>query len=152
MPSLPPPLGALATWIGKPTLDGDQRAEAVLAAASNLVEGYTGRDWSTIDDAPEGVIDLVVQVAARVYLSPPNPNVRNWAGGPFSEGYFDAAQNGLYLTSEERSQLDRYRTSVGGIGTITTTRNDRGCDTIYVPTAPAPSGYPFPWYSADGMW
>ena len=31
-----------------------------------------------------------------------------------------------------------------------TTRGDEWpLDTVYVPTGPAPSGYPFPWYSAD---
>lgn len=152
MPSpLPPPLSSLAAWIGVPaaSLDADPRAEAVLAAASNLVQGYTGKDWTT--DAPADVIGVVVQAAARVYLSPANPNVKNWGGGTFSEGYFDAAQNGLYLTDSEYAVLNRYKAGVQNIGTIGTTRGESSGDTVYVPTGPPPSGYPFPWYAADGF-
>lgn len=148
MTTLPPPVDSLSAWIGQSITD-DERAEAVLSAASNLVAAYAGKDWSTTD-APADVTDIVVQVAARVYLSPPNSNVRQWTKGPFGEGYFDAAQNGLYLTDEEKTALNRFRANASGLGTLSTTRGEGVGDTIYVPTGPPPAGYPFPWYAADG--
>lgn len=149
MTVLPPPVSSLAAWVGESIDDADPRAAAVLSAASNLVSAYAGRDWS-VTEAPADVADIVVQVAARVYLSPANSNVRNWNKGPFAEGYFDAAQNGLYLTDEEKTALNRFRSTASGLGTVSTTRGEGGGDTIYVPTGPEPSGYPFPWYAADG--
>jgi hypothetical protein len=149
MTTLPPPVADLAAWVGQDIAPDDLRAGAVLSAASNLVAAYTGKDWSTTE-APADVVDIVVQVAARVYLSPANPNVRNWNKGPFAEGYFDAAQNGLYLTDEEKTALNRFRTAASGLGTLSVTRGEGGGDTIYVPTGPEPAGYPFPWYAADG--
>ena len=146
---LPPPISALSAWIGQSLAADDERAGAVLSAASNLVSAYAGRDWTTAD-APADVVDIVVQVAARVYLSPANSNVRQWTKGPFGEGYFDAAQNGLYLTDEEKTVLNRFRSAASGLGTLSVTRGEPLDGTIYVPTGPAPSGYPFPWYAADG--
>lgn len=149
MTTLPPPIDALAAWVGQDIAPDDSRAAAVLSAASNLVSAYAGKDWSTTE-APADVADIVIQVAARVYLSPANANVRQWTKGPFGEGYFDAAQNGLYLTDEEKTTLNRYRSIASGLGTLSTTRGEANEGTIYVPTGPAPSGYPFPWYAADG--
>lgn len=151
MTTLPPPTDALEAWVGQPISSAVDatRAEAVLSAASNLVSAYAGKDWSTTD-APADVADIVVQVAARVYLSPANSNVRTWNKGPFTEGYFDAAQNGLYLTDEEKTALNRFRTAASGLGTVSVTRGEETEGTIYVPTGPEPSGYPFPWYAADG--
>ena len=149
MTTLPPPVSSLAAWIGQSIETDDPRAEAVLSAASNMVSAYAGKDWST-EDAPADVVDIAVQAAARVYLSPANPNIRNWNKGPFGEGYFDAAANGLYLTDEEKTVLNRFRTAAFGLGTVSTTRGSVTDGTIYVPTGPEPSGYPFPWYAADG--
>lgn len=145
MTTLPPPIGDLAAWVGQDIAPSDPRAGAVLSAASNLVSAYAGKDWTT-EDAPADVADIVVQVAARVYLSPANTNVRNWTKGPFNEGYFDAAANGLYLTDEEKTALNRFRTVASGLGTLSVTRGEGAGSTIYVPTGPPPSGYPFPWY------
>jgi hypothetical protein len=152
MTALPPPVSDLATWIGQDIAPADPRAAAVLSAASNLVIGYAGKtaDWTTGVEVPADVADVVIQVAARVYLSPANTNVRQWTKGPFTEGYFDAAGNGLYLTDEEKSVLDRFRTTASGLGVLSTTREDPNTGTIYVPTGPPPAGYDFPWYAADG--
>lgn len=153
MSTLPPLVQDLADWIGQPIpSDAEARAAAVLSAAANLVVGYAGKtaDWIADVEVPADVSDIVVQVAARVYLSPPNPNVRNWTKGPFAEGYFDAAGNGLYLTDEEKVTLDRFRSSASGLGVLSTTREDPTTGTIYVPTGPPPAGYDFPWYAADG--
>jgi hypothetical protein len=150
MTTLPPPTSALEAWVGQAIPSGVEttRADAVLSAASNLVAAYAGKTWT--DDVPADVVDIVVQVAARVYLSPPNANVRQWTKGPFGEGYFDAAQNGLSLTDDEKTTLGRFRSSASGLGTISVTREDASSGTIYVPTGPPPPGYPFPWYAADG--
>lgn len=152
MTTLPPPVSALAAWVGQTIPSDDPRAAAVLSAASNLVVAYAGKSdvWITDVDVPADVADIVVQVAARVYLSPPNTNVKQWTKGPFGEGYFDAAQNGLSLTDEEKATLNRFRVAASGLGTLSTTRGEGEGHTIYVPTGPAPSGYPFPWYAADG--
>lgn len=149
MTTLPPAIADLEAWIGQP-VESD-RAGAVLSAASNLVAAYASKaeDWAT-GEVPADVVDIAVQVAARVYLSPPNTNVRQWTKGPFGEGYFDAAANGLYLTDEEKASLGRFRSTASGLGTLTTTRGEDFNDTIYVPTGPPPAGYPFPWYAADG--
>jgi hypothetical protein len=150
MATLPPPFTTLEAWTGQAISTGPEldRAEAVLLAASNRVAAYASKEWT--DDVPDDVVDIVVQVAARVYLSPPNTNVRQWTKGPFGEGYFDAAQNGLYLTADEQAALGRFRTSPSGLGTLSVTREDASAGTIYVPTGPPPAGYDFPWYAADG--
>jgi hypothetical protein len=149
MTTLPPPIADLAAWIGEPIAADDSRAAAVLSAASNRVQDYTAKDWSTTE-APAAVTDVVVQAAARVYLSPANPNVKTWNKGPFSEGYFDSAQSGLYFTEDELAVLNRYISNTSGLGTLSVTRGEETEGTIYVPTGPAPAGYPFPWYAADG--
>src|SRR5690242_5975567 len=133
MTTLPPPVSSLAAWVGQSIEDADPRAVAVLSAATNLVSAYAGKDWSE-DAAPADVADIVVQVAARVFLSPANPNIRNWNKGPFAEGYFDSAANGLYLTDEEKTTLNRFRASASGLGTLTVTRESAADGTIYVPT------------------
>jgi hypothetical protein len=152
MTTLPPPVDALAAWVGQTIASDDPRAAAVLSAASNLVTAYAGKvsEWTPGVEVPADVGDIVVQVAARVYLSPPNSNVRQWTKGPFGEGYFDAAQNGLSLTSKEEATLDRFRSTASGLGVLSVTRGEGLSDTIYVPTGPEPAGYPFPWYAADG--
>lgn len=147
MTTLPPPVADLSAWVGQTIASDDSRAAAVLSAASNLVQGYTGKDWSA-EDAPADVADVVIQVAARVWRNP--SGAIHWTKGPFSERYTEDASNGLYLTDAEMSVLNRFRTSASGLGTLSTTRGEAGAHTIYVPTGPEPSGYPFPWYAADG--
>ena len=153
-----PPLASvsdLAAWVDQTIASDDPRAGAVLSAASALVRGYTKVTWvddtNALTDVPDDVAAVVVQVASRAWLNP-NPNLRNWNKGPFSEGYFDAAALGLYLSDADKDALTDYRTTPAstGLGTIGTTRGELGLDTVYVPTAPAPAGYLFPWYAADG--
>lgn len=153
-----PPLAQvsdLAAWVGQTIESADPRAGAVLSAASALVRGYTKKTWvdenGELAGVPEDASAVVVQVAARAWLNP-NPNLKNWNKGPFAEGYFDAASLGLYLSAADKDALADYRETGAstGLGTIGITRGDVGYDTAYVPTAPAPSGYPFPWYAADG--
>lgn len=147
MTTLPPPIADLAAWVGQDIAPDDLRAGAVLSAASSLVSGYAGKDWSTVE-APADVAAIVVQVAARVWSNPTGAVA--WTKGPFSERYSDSAALGLYLTESEQSALNRFRTSASGLGTLSVTRGEENEATIYVPTGPEPSGYPFPWYAADG--
>lgn len=156
--ALPPlaPVSDLAAWTGQTIPSADPRAGAVLAAASALVRAYAQKTWIDVDGVtllavPEDVAAVVVQVASRAWLNP-NPNLKNWNKGPFAEGYFDAASLGLYLSDVDKDALAIYRETGAstGLGTIGVTRGDSGFDTVYVPTGPAPSGYPFPWYAADG--
>lgn len=145
MTTLPPPVSALAAWVNQTIASDDARAVAVLSAASNRVAGYAQQTWIGEDatDAPADVVDIVVQVAARVWLNP-NPNLRNQAAGPFTEGYFDSVQGGLYLTEDEMAVLNRFLSNASGLGTITTTRDEIG--TVY-----DPAEFPFGWYDRPGV-
>lgn len=141
----------LAAWVGQDITD-DARALAVLSAASALVRGETGQTWvndsGSLADVPEDVAAIVVQVAGRVWANP--SGAIQWTRGPFSERYSDDAALGLFLTDAERAILSRYRVSgtPHGLGVLSTTRGDDYGSTVYVPTGPPPSGYPFPWYDS----
>jgi len=154
-----PPLAAvsdLAAWVGRDIPDADPRAGAVLSAASAIVRSEVDQTWvddqGALTEVPDDVAVVVVQVAARVWLNPSglesltiDDATRRWSSsGPL----------GLHLTDSERAILAKYRT-VGqprGIGVLSTTRGDDYGRTLYVPTAPEPSGYPFPWYDSQEMW
>lgn len=153
-----PPLATpsdLAAWVGltETSVSEDPRAGAVLSAASALVRAYTGETWTKDDGSlgvvPDDVAAIVVQVAARVWSNPDgltsvtiDDSTRRWG---------ESGTAGLYLTAAEKEMLQGYRSSSSstGLGSIGITRGDVGHDTIYVPTGPPPSGYPFPWYAAD---
>ena len=137
------------------TIDPDNaQAGSVLAMASALVRAYVG---STLvpDPAPDplvfpdAAVQVTVDVAYRVWTNPDaligdsiDDASRRWS---------DRAADGFYLTAANKMILDSLRTpaSNGGLWTLGTTRGDDYLDTIYVPTGPPPSGYPFPWYAAD---
>lgn len=148
MATLPPPIASLEAWVGNPIDADDARAAAVLSAATDLVRGYANRAW---DDAttPDEVSVVVIQVAARVWRNPSGALSRS--AGPFSETYAQDVAQGMFLSAGEQSILNRYRVTASGLNTVTTTREDPRTGTIYVPTGPPPSGYPFPWYAADGF-
>lgn len=154
-----PPLAQvsdLAAWVGQTIESADPRAGAVLSAASALVRSYTGENWVATDEAPlevpADVAAIVVQVAGRVWLNPDalesfsiDDSTRRWGAG---------GSAGLHLTAAEKDILGGYRQGgvSTGLGTIGVTRGDISGATGFVPTAPTPAGYPFPWYSADGPW
>lgn len=125
----------------------DPRAVSVLSIASNLVRAYL--DWSDSDpdEVPDAAKSVVIDVAARVWLNP---------GGLESDAIDDTqrrfgiqAHERFYLTAANKMMLDSLRTRrTGGLYTISV-RDDRTSSTIYVPTGPPPSGYPFPWYATD---
>lgn len=148
-----PPLAVpsdLAAWVGQDIPADDPRAEAVLSAASSLVRteipGQVHAAWAASDDTvPDTVRQVVVQVAARVWLNP--AGAVSVQVGQVSRRWPDTAADGLYLTGSERSVLSRYRASAPGLATLSTTRGEH-LASVYVPTAPEPAGYPFPWYAA----
>ena len=150
-----PPLAAvsdLAAWVGQDIPAADPRAGAVLSAASALVRGYTGQTWlkddGSLDDVPDDVNAVTVQVAARVWLNP---------GGLESATLDDATRRwgaagglGLRLTDADKEALAGHVTGTpADLGTVSFTTGATPAATIYVPTGPPPSGDPFPWYAAD---
>jgi hypothetical protein len=140
----------LSDWIGEPiTEEGDVgRAEGVLRLASALVRSYVGTTWvdesgALETDIPDGVADVVLQVAGRGYTNPDgwaNESLDDWRGGqrPLQEW-------GLYLTASEKSILDGHRPRrPSGIGAISTTKASTTTDLSgWVPTD---GGTLFPWY------
>lgn len=141
----------LSDWIGEPinesSADG-RRAEGVLRLASALVRAYSGATWipeggTAPVDVPDGVSDVVLQVAARGYTNPEswsNEAVDDWRGGgrPIEE-------MGLYLTASEKAILAEHRPRVAsGIGVVGTTKISTEVDlSLWVPTEGGPL---FPWY------
>lgn len=131
-----PPLAAvddLAAWVG--TIADEERAEAVLAAASTLVRSETRRAWlvdggDLDDDDPaidtddlEVARTIVVQAAGRVWRNP--GGLIQESTGPFSARFPDWVAEGLRLTDTEKEMLDPYRTVTSPqIWTQSTTRGD----------------------------
>lgn len=151
-----PPLASvsdLAAWVGRTIASDDPRAGAVLSHASTRVRTYAGQAW--VDDTtgalttvPDVVHDVVVRVAARAYRNPEDLDSVTLDDGTKRWG----SVRGLALTNEDREDLAAFRAisaAPQGIGVVSTTRGEELDSTIYVPTGPAPSGYPFPWYDAD---
>ncbi len=145
----------LASWVGQEIPDADPRARAVLSAASALVRAHTGQTWvdeaEALTDVPDVVSVVVVQVASRVWLNP--AGLTSVTVDDATRRWGEAGATGLYLTESEKNTLADYSASgqPSDLGTVSVTRGTLGDSTIYVPTAPAPSGPPFPWYSADDL-
>jgi hypothetical protein len=150
-----PPLALvsdLAAWVGREIPENDPRAGAVLSASSALVRSYTGQTWvdesEALTEVPDVVSAVVVQVAGRVWVNPGglvsatiDDGTRRWG---------EAGSAGLYLTAHEKDVLGDYvEGGQSDLGTLSVSRGRIGLDTIYVPTAPEPSGPPFPWYDAE---
>ncbi|GHJ59137.1 hypothetical protein NOK12_16550 [Nocardioides sp. OK12] len=151
-----PPLATvddLAAWVGREIPSADPRAGAVLSHASTRVRTYAGLTWTDetgalVADVPDVVRDVTVRVAARAWSNREELDSVTLDDGTKRWG----TTRGLVLTDEDRADLAQFRgtTAPAGFGVVRTTRgDDLGDDTIYVPTAPAPAGYPFPWYSAN---
>ena len=144
----------LAGWVGRTISDDDPRARAVLSHASTKVRTYTGLTWT--DDAgdlttvPDVARDVTVRVAARAWRNPEDLDSVTLDDGTKRWG----SVRGLVLTDEDRDDLAQFRTNVtpGGMSVLTTYRGDAFADdTVYVPTAPEPAGYPFPFLSSDDL-
>lgn len=112
--ALPPIVSAddLATWMGVETIDNEDRAEAILSAASTLVRTFGGRAWVDADGEPEvdltetqvdAVKTVVKLVAERVYQNP--RGVTQQSTGPFSRSVASWAAFGLSLTDDEKVML-----------------------------------------------
>lgn len=109
-------LPALASFDDLETISGlsldEDRAEAILSAASTLVRSYTGRTWVGADgeweesatELQQDIISTVVlAVAERVYRNPAGTTQQ--ATGPFSQSVAAWASYGMVLTDDEKDQL-----------------------------------------------
>lgn len=149
-----PPLATvedLAAWTGLSIEAGDPRAGALLSAASALVRGYTGEKWDGENAvAPDDVKYVVVQVAARAWINP--SNLESITIDDATRRWGSSGVAGLRLEASDRDALAGYlENGSTGLGTISIAVNGRNDSTVYVPTGPPPSGYPFPWYSTDDL-
>jgi len=153
-----PPLASksdLSAWLGRAIPGDDQRAGAVLSHASTRVRTYMRMTWvkedGSLDDVPDVVRDVVVRVASRAWRNPEDLDSITLEDGTKRWG----AARGLMLTDEDREDLDSLRassTGPTGLGVVETYRGDAlGDNTVYVPTGPAPSGYPFPYLTTDDV-
>lgn len=142
-----PPLAhveALADWIGEPISEAvdTKRAEGVLSLASAMARRYAGATWGDAE-VPDGVAEVVLQVAARGYTNPEgwrDERVDDWGGSGRA-----VPEAGLFLTASEKSILDEHRpTRTRGIGIVATTKVSAPiAGSGFVPTEGGP---PFPWY------
>lgn len=138
----------LAARAGEAISIDDKHAGAVLDMASALVRSYVGKTWAE-DGAvvPDAAVFVVVDVAFRAWTNPEGLIADAIDDG--SRRWSERAAEGFYLTAANRTMLDSLRSSRRGLWTLGTTRGDDVMDTVYVPTGPPPSGYPFPLYAAD---
>lgn len=125
----------------------DPRAVSVLSIASDLVRAYV--KWAEDPaDIPSAASNVTIDVAARVWLNP--AGLESDAIDDAQRRFGTHAHERFYLTAANKMMLNPLRSKgrTGGLYTVSV-RDDREASTIYVPTAPEPSGYPFPWYSTD---
>lgn len=148
MPSLLPlaDVAALAARAGEQIAHDDAHALAVLGMASSLVRSYVGKTWES-ELVPDAAAQVTVDVAFRAWSNPEGLIADAIDDG--SRRWSERAAEGFYLTAANRTMLDSLRSSRRGLWTLGTTRGDDVMDTVYVPTGPPPSGYPFPLYAAD---
>lgn len=132
--------------------ESDAHSKWILSTASSLVRAYVGDDFADPTTIPAAATEVTVDVAYRVWTNPDSvvsdsvdDAQRRWAERTASEGF--------YLTAANKLMLDRLRKprSNRGLWTLSVEKGDVYRDTIYVPTAPPPSGYPFPWYSDEDV-
>lgn len=143
-------VGELADWLGESIADGSvegKRAAMCLRAASALVRKESGRTWLTDAGAleeplPEDVKMVTLYCASRVF---DNRNAQTRGGlDDYSESW-KVDEAGAYLTASERRMLAPFRSAVvGGLGAVSTTRQEAPAASGWVPT-PTPDVY-FPWY------
>lgn len=130
-------LDDLDPWV---TIDNEDRADAILAAASTLVRSRTGQAWVDADGAQledvddddfEAVKTVVVQVALRVYQNP--LGITQQATGPFSRSVAAWAALGLSLTEDEVAMLPVSPDSIRpALWTLATTRTEDGLPDRYL--------------------
>lgn len=131
--------------------EDETRAVAALIDASALVRSEAGKNWVTTDTPPQLAADLpdiivVVTLAAarRAFENP--TGITQKTAGDVSISYASRSNAAVFLTADECQQIRR---AVGktGLFTITTTRGEPCCDTIYVPETGTDTQ--FPWYAVD---
>lgn len=114
----------LATWLGT-TITDEDRAEAILTAASTLVRSTSGRSWVDADGEPEeGLTEteldaahtVVLMVAARVRNN--SEGVISQTSGPYSKTVAAWAAYGLELTDVEKGLIS----PAGGVAGLTSIR------------------------------
>jgi hypothetical protein len=115
-----------AAWMGV-TIDNEERAEAILTAASTLVRSTSGRAWVDADGEPEdGLTEtqsdaahtVVLSVAERVWRNP--QGLTSETSGPFSKSVAAWAAFGLELTETEKQMISLGSTT--GIPGLTSVR------------------------------
>lgn len=134
----------LAAWVGQDIDAGDKRARALLVAASIRVRTYVGVSvadkWDDYGEPapvdpvpiPDVVTSVVVQVAARPWINP--QGLTTEANDDYTRRFGDDAKGGIYLTTDEQSDLNDVKpTGRGGLSTISTTRGEDELDQ-YLPT------------------
>jgi hypothetical protein len=96
-------------------------------AASVLVRSEVGASvaeaWT---DAPDDVVQVVVQVAARVWFNP--QGLVHEAIDDYDRRWENVTESGVYLTPAERDILSPYGTKPRGVWTLGTTRGDDYAD------------------------
>lgn len=139
----------LGDFLGETIAEGDKRALSVLSVASSVVRAYVGPSAQEWDDEgiPDGARDVTIDVAARVWLNP--GGLERDAIDDVQRGFGQQAHERFYLTAANRMILDALRPRTGGLFTVSVAAAEPPLDTIFVPTGPPPSGYPFPWYDVD---
>jgi len=109
-----PTLASLADFFAweQAEVADDQRARAILAAASTLIRAHTGRVWVDADGELEAgvtevqretVRSVCLSVASRVFNNPRGDTQQ--ITGPFSRTIAAWAALGLALTDHEKNQL-----------------------------------------------
>lgn len=126
---------------------------ATVELLRDLAAGLIAEIATFEDDVyPVRVKAIALAAVARPYSNPEGlQSITETVGAVNGTKRWDAGQLGVYLTDAERIDIR----GAAGISSsralwtlgVTKVADDEG--TIYVPTGPAPSGYPFPWYADD---
>ncbi len=133
----------LSDWIGEPIQEEAdvKRAELCLRIASALVRSEAGRKWDS-GEVPEAASMVTLYCASRVYE---NREAENQSGIDNWQASRQVMEAGAYLTASEKRMLSQInRSRFGGLGTISTTKQEREKPHGWVPTD-TPDVY-FPWY------
>ena len=113
---------ALAAWLGV-TIDNEERAEAILMAASYLVQNEVGASVSDEWTEVPGIVGaVVVQVAARVWHNP--QGLVSESIDDYTRRYGNETPSGVFLTQQERDMLSPYRAKPRGLWNLSTTRGN----------------------------
>lgn len=127
--------------------DDRTRAGLVLESVSNLIRAEAGQTWETTAVPPE-IETITLGVAQRVFLNPHSATSMNVTTGPFGHQvtWSDPDAVGFFLSPNETTKVRRYRSTSRGLWSLSTSREDPGTLTGFVPTEHGP---PFPWYGDD---